>query len=393
MVDVAYTDVHRSRIRFLQEMLQPFAVTWTTKPPPEGVTFDMVVGRYAAVTPAQIERYLAFVGSRLVFLIDWNRARKRLAVLVGKSEAVALLKWAADNNLGHCAFLQIGGIRLVEVAFERAAPMQARLGSRLDERLGRQAARHFLMTVLRATSAGLSAGQSTRLIEDKIEADLLRHLQTPERHVLAGAAGHATMIAALAEHLRLELMRRKAGGAGEELARTPALARAWTARADEMLRQECRFIESINGGHQLGPLLSEAEGAAAALEETASMLPFIPEAVDPKTLALLESLGDQVSATAREYVRGLETGQELSPASERRDVDDFLIAIDRLAALGREAVDSKRALTEHLLRSKGDCHELYVLTTMAHGFERTAALLARCGSIVRDQVLRSRLMR
>jgi hypothetical protein len=62
-----------------------------------------------------------------VFLIDWNRARKRLARLISKSEAVGLLKWAADNNVGHRAFLQAGDIQLIETAFDRAVPLQTRL--------------------------------------------------------------------------------------------------------------------------------------------------------------------------------------------------------------------------------------------------------------------------
>ena len=83
-----------------------------------------------------LERFLTFVGSRLVFLLDWNRARKRLARFVKNTEAVALLEWAADHNVGHHAFLQAGDARLVYTALERAVPPQVRFGARLDELLG-----------------------------------------------------------------------------------------------------------------------------------------------------------------------------------------------------------------------------------------------------------------
>ena len=391
-VSITYTDVHRSRVRFFQDLLQPYHVTWASMPARPGSAYEMSQGEYAAETRDRLAAFLAFIGSRLVFLIDWNRARKRLARLVSKSEAVGLLKWAADNNVGHRAFLQAGDIRLVETAFERAVPQQTRLGVRLDELLGRQAARLFLMSALRTASAGLSAGQSTRLIEDKVEAELLRYLETPERHVLAGVAEHATMIAALAERMRQEFTRRRSHDGGDQ-PRTPELAHTWTVRADEMLRQESRYLESSGGGHQLRPLLAEAGGAAGALEETAFMLPLIPGTIDPKTLSLLEGLADQVGATAREYVRCLEEGQDLSRSSDRRDIDAFLITIDRLAALGRQTNASRRAITERILRGAGDYQQLYVLTAMADGFERAATMLARCGSIVRDEVLRTRLTR
>jgi hypothetical protein len=391
-VTITYTDVHRSRVRFFHDLLLTHHVTWTPAPITPGSAYEMTEGEYVAETPEQLAAFLTFIGSRLVFLIDWNRARKRLARLVGKSEAVALLKWAADNNVGHRAFLQAGDIRLVETAFERAVPLQTRLGARLDELLGRQAARLFLMSVLRTAAAGLGAGQSTRLIEDKVEAELLRYLETPERHVLAGVAEHATMIAALAERVRHEFTLRKDHG-GDHSPRTTELAHAWRARADEMLRHETRYMESSGGAHQLRPLLAEAGGAASALEETAFMLPLIPGAIDPKVLALLEGLADQVGATAREYVRCLEEGKDLSRSSDRRDVDSFLVTVDRLTALGRQTNLARRAITERILRGSGDCHELYVLTSLADGFERAALMLASCGSIVRDEVLRTRLAR
>jgi hypothetical protein len=392
-VTITYTDVHRSRTRFFQHLLQAYRVTWTPAQMAPGSIYEMTEGQYVAETPGRLTDFLTFLGSRLVFLIDWNRARKRLARLISKSEAVGLLKWAADNNIGHRGFLQAGDIQLIETAFDRAVPLQTRLGARLDALLGRQAARLFLMSVLRTATAGLSAGHSTRLIEDKVEAELLRYLETPERHVLAGVAEHATMIAGLAERLRQEFTRRKNHDGGDHGPRTTELAHAWTARADEMLRHETRYMESAGGGHQLRPLLTEAGGAAGALEETAFMLPLIPGAIDPKMLSLLEGLADQVGATAREYVRCLEEGQDLSRSSERRDIDSFLVTIDRLAALGRQTSLSRRAITERILRGSGDSHELYVLTTMADGFERAASILVRCGSIVRDEVLRARLTR
>jgi hypothetical protein len=390
---ITYTDSRRGRLQFFQGLLQPYGMTWSKPTAADDDSFEMSVGTYVAETPDRLATYLRFLGSRLVFLIDWNKARKRLARMVGKTEAGELLKWAADHNFGHRAFLQAGDVQLVETAFERAMPLQSHMGSRLDEVLGRQAARLFLMSVLRTASTGLSAGQSLRFIEDRIEAELVRYLETPERHVLAGVGEHAAMIAALAERLRQEVARRRNHAHDGETARTSDMAHAWTARAEEMLHHERRFLESSGDGHQLRPLLTEAGGAARALEETAFMLPLLPDGIDPKILSLVEGLADEVVSTAREYVRCLEEGQDLSRSSDRKDVDSFLLSIDRLTALGREAAASRRHITERVVRNAGGCQELYVWTTIADGFDRAAATLVRCGSIVRDQVLRTRLAR
>ena len=123
------------------------------------------------------------------------------------------------------------------------------------------------------------------------------------------------------------------------------------------------------------------------------MLPLIPEGIDAALFSLLDALADRVHGTAREYLRCLEEGQDLSRTSDRLDVDNFLMTVDRLTALGRDTNAAKRAFTERLLRGSGDCRELYALTTVADGLERATSALSRCGAIVRDQVLRTRLAR
>src|SRR6185436_13498239 len=168
------------------------------------------------------------------------------------------------NNFGHRAFLQCGDVHLIETAFERAAPAHTCYG-RLDELFGRDGARLFLMAVLRTTSAGLNAGQSLRLIEDKVEAELLRYLQSPDRHVLGRVAEHATMIAALAEHVRLELLRRRhrhGSDAQERSSHAPAVADSWTARADGLIQQERHQVDASHETPALRPLMAEASGAA-----------------------------------------------------------------------------------------------------------------------------------
>ncbi len=392
-VTVTCTDVHHSRLRFFQDLLKPYGVSWTEPPVTGGAAYEMTVGIYTADTLEHLQQFLTHLGSRLVFLIDWNRARKRLGRLVSKATAADILKWAADNDFGHRAFLQIGGARVIEAAFERAVPQQTHLGARLEDILGEQPARLFLMSVLRTASAGLSAGQSQYLIEDKIEAELLRYLETPNHHLLAGVAEHATMIAALAERIRPQVLTGPSDGPDDAIARTPEVVRAWTGRAEEVLRHELRLVERAGAEPSLQPLLTEASAAAAALEDAAFMLPLVPDGIDHATLELLDSLAEQVGATAREYVRCLAEGQDLSRSSDRRDVDSFLLAVDRLAALGRQAHASRRDVTERLVRGQSDCHALYVLTSLVHDFERAATALARCGAMVRDEVLRAALAR
>jgi hypothetical protein len=392
-VTLTYADIHRSRVRFLQEMLQTYDVLWTRGERPAGEDYELTIGQFSAETPDQLERLLTFVGSRLVFLIEWNRARKRLTELVGKSDALALLKWAADHNIGHMAFLKAGDVQLVETALQRAFAHEMRPGARLDKWLGSDAARSFLMSVLRTTSSGLLSGHSLSLIEDEVEAELLRYLQSNDRQMLADAADHAGMISALDEHVRHTLNSLKSGDGHDEASRTAELALSWTARADQIVRHAGRWLHASDTDHQLRALLAEAENVVSALEETAFLLTLVPQETDKRMLSLLGDLAHIVSGAIRQYTDCLEESRDLSAASVRADVESFLLTVDRLVDLGRQAHAAKRALTEKLLRGSGDFHELFVVASVAHELERAATALSRCGPVVRDYVLRTRLTR
>ena len=384
---ITYTDVHRARVRFFQDLLRPYGVQWSSAPLPTGVEYEMSVGRFVTDTPESLQRYLAYLGSRLVFLLDWNRARKRLTRLVKKSEAIALLKWAADHEVGHHAFLQLGDLGLIDAALERAAPPHMRPGARLDEWLGADAAHVFLTSLLRTASTALKSGRSLSLIEDEIHAELLRNIQTPDPHVLQRAAEHAAIVSALAEQILRTISQTGNGGDGADASHTAELAKRWSTQADQIVFHSSRRYDRRAAERELRQLLTEADHAADALEESAFMLTLLPKTVDPQTLSLLASLAGLVTDMVREYVRCLEQGRRLSPAYPTPDVDAILVAIDRLVELNREANAKKRVLTERLLRGPGDFHDLHVVGGMARGFEQTATSLSRCGAIVRDHLL------
>jgi hypothetical protein len=75
--------------------------------------YHLATGRFEAESREGLEDVMEFLGSRLIFLIDWNKARKRLRGLVGKRAALSLLDWAAEHDHGHMAFLLAGGDQLV----------------------------------------------------------------------------------------------------------------------------------------------------------------------------------------------------------------------------------------------------------------------------------------
>ena len=75
--------MHIDRLVFFQNLFDRFDVRWqdTVSRRAAGLREDLYhlcLGTYEARDRADMLAYLTFLGSRLVFLIDWNRARKRL---------------------------------------------------------------------------------------------------------------------------------------------------------------------------------------------------------------------------------------------------------------------------------------------------------------------------
>ena len=113
---VTYTDVHRRRTQFFMNLLDGQSVEWSTpkEEKSDGLgrepKFYLVNGCYRAGAENGLDHFLELLGSRIVFLIDWNRARKALYTFVGKSAAIELLQGMAMQGHGHRAFSPVAWI-------------------------------------------------------------------------------------------------------------------------------------------------------------------------------------------------------------------------------------------------------------------------------------------
>ena len=211
---VTHTDIHLQRLLFFQSLLEATGIQWDelrshqASAITKGDLFYVTRGRFEARDDAGLASFLECLGSRLVFLIDWNRARKRLRLLVPNERAVKILRWAADHELGHRAFLMLGGERLVFDTLEQAVKTPLRYGEPLHEMIGAEVAQDYLCYVLQTTASGLLKGQSVALIRDQVRAELFNHFRSAEQRLLANAARHAGinwrqfhLISGIASHL------------------------------------------------------------------------------------------------------------------------------------------------------------------------------------------------
>lgn len=177
VVTITYTDVHLARAEFFRGLFEAFPVHWSglDRKHADGLgdegVFYLISGRLETASGEQRDAFLAATGAALVFLIDWNKARKVLRLWVSNGDSIRILDWAARKEVGHRAFLEFGGGELVASAVRHATPTRIGFGERLDNALGREAAIDFLKTVLRISTEALLEGRSVRLVRDRIEAD------------------------------------------------------------------------------------------------------------------------------------------------------------------------------------------------------------------------------
>ncbi len=392
-VDLTYSDVHPERVQFMRDMLARFPVTWSGTQSRHAATlaageaFTLATARLEAHDEAELRTYLEWLGSRLVFLIDWNRARKQLRDFLRDSERNALLLWAADNEIGHRGFLELGGARLINEAIEATAGSAMHFGDRLCDVLGDAPAMDFLRFVLCAASQGLQARHSHILIRDRVRTDLAAHFSNEGRRLLLVAGDHAGLIFELAALVRDGV--HAAGIAPDANAGLALRARGFEHDADQLALAVRETVRRRADHAPLLQVVSVADDAADCLEEAAFLLELLgrrkPAGVP---LDALGALADLLLETAQEWVKTLAHAAHLGGAAGTQDdVDDFLTAVDRVSDLEHQVDDAERALTYAAVEQADDFRQLHLYAEIGAGLEAAADALKHASLLTRDHML------
>ena len=388
-VTVTYTDVHLPRAKFFIGLLRDFPAQWSRldRKSAEGLgddgAFYLVTGRYPI--DDRREAFLEAVGASLVFLIDWNRARKLLRTWVSKGGAVDVLDWAARNRIGHRGFLELGGGELVASAVRRAAPNRIGFGERLDHALGRDAAVDFLKAVLRVSSEALLKGSSVRLARDRIEADLVRHLQRVDTALLTivmRQSGLAREIAAgIANYIAEQQARRQC-----DRTALASRARRIEEKADKIAMEARGEIARFNADPAIKNLVDCIEEAIDELEQAAFVASVIPSVVAPELLEPLARLCATVVKGAEAAAAGVAAAADV-PEGHRADSEDALAAVGRLIEAEHDADAAEREVTASVMQGEFDLKTALSVLDLARTLERATDRLAGFGHLLREHVL------
>ena len=389
-VTITYTDVHRARARFFTKLIGE-GVEWST-PEERWVKeltedhFELITGHYEARTPSVLEDFLEALGSRLVFMIDWNKARKALRNFVPDEEAKKVLRWAAAQDYGHRGFLELGGAEAIFDAVRRVAGARVPYGTRLDAALGIEKTGDFLRQALRVASEGLASDRSIRLLKDEIQALLASEFETVERTLLAVLIRHlgiSRMLAGLVEDA-ISADRLASAQYRQNVAKQ---ARRLEHKADKLTveaREMCSRLSIAPA--QARTIVDAVEDAVNSLEDAAFFLSLVPDRQSETFARPFKALVTIAKDGVAHLIRAVEASSCL-PDGAQTDVTEALLAVDAVIEAERRADDALRLAMAASVANVSDSTFLPLEFEMTRAVERSTDHLARAALTLRDRVL------
>ena len=391
-ITLTYSDLHRERLAFFQSLLAPFGAHWS-KPESRanaelnaGAAYSVGTAQFDCADEGKLKAALEGIASRIVFLIDWNRARKRLQAFVEKDNAIAVLAEAARLDVGHRAWLQVGGERLIFSAMQAAGEGVFRIGDRLDEVMGVADSRGFLIAVMRLACDALHNGQPAALVADETRMLLARHVRhrTSEFDLLAEHAGYCHALAqAVSDGLAHGV--ESSHKAAQELA---AGAKAWERRADHLVIQAREQAERQPRWQPFARLAEQSDDVADALEEAAFLISLIAdrhvEGWNADVREVLARLAATVLQAIQDHVKALAIARTLGADSEAVDNDAFLGATWRVLQAERQCDSMLRNARRVILGAVHDAPSLMLANDLAVALESASDRLLTTAYALRN---------
>lgn len=409
-VTLRYSDLHRARFEFFQSLLQPYGARWGNLESKiearlnEGDAFTFGTAWFECTDDVALDATLEGIGSRIVFLIDWNRARKRLLPFVGKAGAIAVLKEAARLDAGHMAWLKCGGEALVYAAMQdvgQGAFRTFRIGDRLDTVLGDEDAQAFLVEVLRLASEALLAGQPAALVADETRLLLARSVRhrSEEFELLEEHAAYCHALAqAVSDGLEHDVLQSVECGAAMAASREPAgavqdlaaRAKRWERQADHLVMRAREEAQRQPRWQPFAHVAELSDDIADALEEAAFLMSLIADghqqgfAGDVRETLL--QLARAVLSAMQEHIKALAIARDLGSGADMTDSDAFLAATWNVLRSERQCDELLRQARRAMLASLRDAPALMLANDLAQALELASDRLLAAGYALRDVV-------
>lgn len=392
-VTITYTDVHMPRLAFFQSLLDDWEVEWSdtlSRRGPEaadGGVYHLSVGRFAAPDRDRCSAFLDHLGSRLVFLIDWNKARKQLRTFLPNRDAITVLREAATAGVGHRGFIELGGDRLVYTALDLAARVPLRYGEPLLLHLGREKTVEYFAWVLRTAAEGLLRGEPHALLQDRCRTELLRSFRPARAELLERCTAHAALMVDVGVALLASVTALRSTSGTDCV--HPNAAQARLREEADLIVSEVRVLAGRAGEGGLFPdMVSAQDDALDALEEGCFYATLLDAGAPyPASLSGLEAMADLAVTAGREFVRALAAAQAMRAGSGRDGLQEFLAAANRVIAIGQDCDAARRRTERSLVAEVREAGTLHVCAGLLRTLAASAGALTKAGRLLRDSTL------
>ncbi len=395
-INITYTDIHMPRLQFFQGLFDSWNVIWEDTRSRKGdedfekKLYHLSTGSYYAKDEEEQRKFLEFLGSRIVFLIDWNRARKRLRSFLPNKDCVTVLRWAAEHEVGHVGFLQLGGDKLIYDGLEMAARIPLRYGEPLYQILGREKTIEYFQWVFNAAAKGLLANHSRLLIQDEIKAELLRYFHSAHENLMEICEQHATLTVEVAMAVRDALLHIQRKENSQFTERTARRAKIWESEADNLVSKVRSLSIRFEAARQYTDLINVADDALDFLEEASFFTTLVPRSThSEKMLKELVMLGEIAVKGCQEYLKAVIASQYVHKGYSREEMQDFIRAIDGVISTEREADEALRNAEKVILAETTDYKELRVFFEIARIIEDSTNSLMKAAFVLRNNILES----
>jgi uncharacterized protein Yka (UPF0111/DUF47 family) len=395
-VSIIYTDIHMQRLQFFQSLFDRWNVAWQdTLSRRGGAQFEkkvyhLSVGSYTGRDSHDLSDFLSFLGSRVVFLIDWNRARKQLRNFLLNKDSIAVLKWAADNEVGHMGFLNLGGDKVIYAGLELASKVPLRYGEPLHQLLGRERSIEYLKWVLRTSTLGLLANQPRPLIQDEIKTELLRNFRSAHEGLMDICVEHASLMIAVGTVVRDSLHHIQQSGDADFVSRSAKRAKEWESQADQLVVQVRTLSRRIEEAEIFFSLINTADDVLDFLEEACFYTSLLPSIAASKGVnRKLAGMAELAVRGSQEYLKVLMSARNIHKDYSREEMQDFLTAVNRVISVEHECDKALRETEKTILSESTDYKELRMYFELARIIEESTNSLMKAVYIMHDSILES----
>ncbi len=387
-----YTDVHLQRLLFFQSLFEGKGIFWAdTVSRPAGEKFEdelyhLSVGLFRAKDREELKSFLTFLGSKIVFLIDWNRARKSLRNFMRNADCIKVLRWAAEKEYGHRAFLILGGEQLIFGALELASRAPLPYGEQLYQIIGRERTIEYFEGVLQRASKGLLAGEPLLLIKDEIRAELLRYFHSAEQDIMEICSEHASLIVETAVIIRDSLLYIAYKGDSSFVLRNSKRAKGWESQADEFVNRIRIISKRIENAGLFLRLISHMDDAIDALEDAVFSTSFIPQVgISRKILESLETMAETILQSSRDFLKTVYAYQCGTRICTLNEMQAFFGSAAQVISLERSCDEAFREANRVIFEESADFKEAMLARDIAGKIEEASNSLMLATFTIRER--------